>query len=109
MATVETAWRKTDGPARYDGSQVEVLLGDRVELRGWIRRRQGAVNYVPGISEPHAEMEHNALYWIGIALDGGTFTGMLIDPDTGCVLKKVVFLERGSIDQVPPPPDAPFE
>ena len=109
MATVETAWKKSDGPVHYHGGTVPTLLGDRIELRGWIRRRRGVINYVPGLSPPHAEMEHNALHWVGIALENGTFTGILVDPDTGQVLKKVVFLGRGSIDSLAPLPHAPFE
>ena len=108
MATVETAWKKTDGPVRYHGGETTTQLGDRVLLRGWIRRRRGAINYVPGISEAHEEMEHDALYWVGIAVDGGTFTGVLVDPDTGCTLEQLVFLERGSIESVEPIPEAPF-
>jgi hypothetical protein len=109
MATVETAWKKSDGPVRYHKSETGVELGDRIEVRGIIRRRRGIVNSVPGISEPHPEMEFNALYWVGISFDNGTFTGVLVDPDTGCVLKKVVFLGRGSPDPERRLPDAPFE
>lgn len=59
MATVETAWRKSDGPVRYHGGTVTTELGDRVtvlginldygdelsadELRQWIEK-----NDVPG-------------------------------------------------------------
>lgn len=109
MATAETAWKKSDGPVRYHGGSPTVELGDRVEVRGWFRKRQGAVNYVPGISPEHEEMEHNYLYWTGIALDNGQFTGMLVDPDTGCTLKQLVFVGRGSIQSVEPIPPAPFE
>lgn len=109
MATHLTAWKKTDGPVRYHGGEREVRLGDRVELRGLLRRRRGSVNYVPGVSEPNPEMEHNALYWVGIALDNGTFTGVIVDPDTGCTREKIVFIERGAVDKVAPVPDAPWE
>ena len=109
MATVETAWKKTDGPVRYFDSEREVHLGDRVLLRGWFRRREASVNYVPGISEYHSEMEHNHLFWVGLAFDAGTFTGILVDPDTGCTLKNLVFLERGPIDRVDAVPEAPWE
>lgn len=109
MATVDTAWKKTDGPVRYFGGTVTAQLGDRVALRGVFRKRRGALNYVPGISPPHEEMEHNALYWVGVALENGTFTGVLVNPDTGEILRQVVFLERGSADQVDSIPPAPFE
>ena len=109
MATAETAWKKSDGPVRYHGGEVTTELGDRVELRGFFRRRRGAVNYVPGISPVHEEMEHNALYWVGVALDDGTVTGVLVDPDSGRILKKVVFLERGAPEAAAALPPAPFE
>lgn len=109
MATVTTAWKKADGPVRYHGSDTNVELGDRIEVRGLLRRRRGIVDYVPGISEPHAEMEFNALHWVGISFDDGTFTGVLVDPDSGCVARKVVFLERGPMDPERRLPDAPFE
>jgi hypothetical protein len=54
-------------------------------------------------------MEHNALHWVGIALDNGTFTGVLVDPETGCTLKQLVFVGRGSMDGVAPVPEAPFD
>jgi hypothetical protein len=109
LATLETAWKKSDGPVRYFESNIEIELGDRVELRGWFRRRSATVNYVPGISECHPEMEHNALYWVGLAFDNGTFSGAIVDPDTGCTRKRLVFLGRGSINSVEPIPEAPWE
>jgi hypothetical protein len=109
VATIHTAWKKTDGPVKYHGGQTEVRPGDRVEVRGLFRKRRGVVNYVPGISPPHGEMEHNALYWVGISFTGGVVTGVLVDPDTGWVLKKVVFLEQGAAGDASPLPSAPFE
>jgi hypothetical protein len=109
MATAETAWKKSDGPVRYHGGGVAVELGDRVQVRGWFRTRLGSVNYVPGISPEHEEMEHNLLYWTGVAMDDGTFTGVLVDPDTGRTRKLLVFVERGSMESVTSVPRAPFE
>ena len=40
MATIHTAWKKTDGPVRYHGGQTEVQLGDEVEIRGLFRKRR---------------------------------------------------------------------
>ena len=109
MATAETAWKKSDGPVRYHDGSTPILPGDRVRIRTFLRKRMGSVNYVPGISPAHEEMEHDALYWVGIALDNGWFTGAIVDPDTGCTRKGVVFIERGSIASVAPVPPAPFE
>lgn len=109
MATAETAWKKSDGPVRYSCGTREVVLGDRILLKGLLRRRDGSVNYVPGLSHLHSEMEHNSLYWVGIAFDDGTFTGVLVDPDTGRVPKKVIFLERGEGSGPRALPEAPFD
>jgi len=109
VATIHTAWKKTDGPVRYHGAQNQVRLGDRVEMRGLFRKRHGVINYVPGISPVHGEMEHNGLYWVGVSFLDGTFTGIIVDPDTGCIRKKVVFLERGVAETAPPLPPEPFE
>ena len=109
MAAVETAWKKSDGPVRYFGGEVTAQIGDRIELRGRFRKRRGILNYVPGISVPHPEMEHHALHWVGIALDNGTFTGVLVDPETGWTRKLLVFVGRGSMDGVASVPEAPFD
>jgi hypothetical protein len=109
MATVQTAWRKTDGPVRYHGGQTDVRPGDVVEIRGLFRKRRGVVNYVPGISAVHGEMEHNGLYWVGVALLDGTMTGLVVDPDSGCLRKQAVLLERGAADTATPLPPDPFE
>ena len=91
MATIHTAWKKTDGPVKYHGGETDVRPGDRVEVRVFFRRRRGIINYVPGISPAHGEMEHNALYWVGISFARGDFTGILVDPDTGCSLEEDLF------------------
>jgi hypothetical protein len=109
MASIYTAWKKTDGPVRYHGGQQAVLLGDRVESRGLFRKRRGVINYVPGVSQPHGEMEHNGLHWVGISFAGGAFSGVVVDPDSGCIQKKIVFLERGAAEAATPLPPEPFE
>jgi hypothetical protein len=94
---------------RYFGGEVTAQLGDRIELRGLLRKRRGVLNYVPGLSVPHPEMEHHALHWVGIALDNGTFTGVLVDPETGWTLKQLVFVGRGLMDGGASVPAAPFD
>ena len=105
MATIRTAWRKTDGPACYHEAKVAIKLGDRIEYRGIFRKRRGVVNYVPGISAVHPEMEHGGLHRVGIAFDNGTFSGVLVDPDTGSTLKKLFILNRGDASAIPPLPE----
>jgi len=109
MATFETAWRKEHGPVKYYASNVPVNLGDIVELRVWFKWRRARINYVPGISKPHSEMEHNALFWIGIVREDGRFVADIVDPDTGCTRKIVRFLSRGTMDELPSVPEEPWE
>lgn len=41
----------------YDGTQEEVQLGDRIEVRRWLRKpRYARVCYIPGISSTHPEI-----------------------------------------------------
>lgn len=37
-------------PIRYSESDVEVHLGDRVEIKVWFKRRSGRIVYLPGFS-----------------------------------------------------------
>lgn len=90
----ETAWNKSDGPVRYFESKTAVELGDRVLLKGWFRKREAQVCYVPGISEYRSDMEYNDLYWVGLALDNGDTTETIVDEDTGCTRKNVELLDR---------------
>src|SRR5215471_45428 len=81
---------------RYADGQT-VLLGDHILYksmlfwRGW---KPGRVSYVPGASPIHPEMEHNNLSWLGISGDDGTFRGMLVDPKTYAISKKLRFVKR---------------
>lgn len=86
-----------------------VDLGDVVELRVWFIWRRARISYVPGISKPHGEMEHNGLFWIGIVRDDGRFVADIVDPDTGSTRKIVRFVSRGSADGLPPVPEEPWE
>lgn len=84
-------------PCYLDGSPV--LLGDRVELRVWVRlfrRVRGTVVYVPGISKRRPQLERDGLSWVGIRLDdSGTVIGSWVEPKTKLLEKKVRLLERG--------------
>jgi hypothetical protein len=74
-----------------------VMEGDHVSYksmlfwRGW---KPGRISYVPGVSQPHPEMEHDGLTWVGVSGDNGTFRGVLVDPDTHTIAESVKFLRR---------------
>lgn len=98
------------GFALYADGTTQVLPGDQVELRVWahlFKKEQGVVNYVPGISKPHKEMEHGGLTWVGIRLGDGMVVGHLVDPKTKRLKKGIRFIRRGATEELPP--DQPLE
>ena len=95
---------------RYADNEI-VLLGDHVSYRSllfWRGWKSGRISYVPGVSKPHPEMEHDALTWVGVSGEDGTFRGVIVDPRTGLVKDSVRFLRRSdgtpylTPDQIPP-------
>lgn len=80
-----------------DGTAVQ--LGDRVELRVWVRlfrRSPGVVVYVPGISQRRPQMEHDGLAWVGVRLDhGGAVVGSWVEPATNRLQGGIRLVRRG--------------
>lgn len=114
MATFQTAWKKSDGPVRYSDRITTVELGDQIKVRTLFGSRCGVITYVPGNSRVNDEMEHGCMHWVGITFEkrnliSGTFSGVLVDPDSGCTLKKLIFIKRGSKENARSFPEAPFE
>lgn len=73
-----------------------VSLGDRIRTRLWfLFPTRGIVVFVPGISEPDEEFERDGLRWVGVKGDDGSLFGELVDPESGCLSKRVVFLGKG--------------
>jgi hypothetical protein len=73
-----------------------VLPGDRVSVRWFLRRRPGAVIYVPGISKRRGTYEHNGLTWVGVSLPDRWAIGEIVLPDTRTLKPSVRFLGRGT-------------
>jgi hypothetical protein len=73
-----------------------VRVGDEVCVRGWFRRLQGRVDYVPGQSPKDNEMEFNGLSWVGIKIVGHAHRGHLVDPDTARLDRRVQFVRRAA-------------
>ena len=90
----------------YHDRTMPVLLGDRVQLRVFLRRRMGQVTYVPGISAVNEELEYGGLTWVGIQIDNGPAVGKLVDPTTSSLEKAVRFVGR---DTPTHPPIQPGE
>jgi hypothetical protein len=79
---------------RYFGSEDGVELGDHVELRGFFRKTQGRVSYLPGQPRHSAELDHGGLVSVGIQTRRGTFLGVFVDPDTLELKQSVKLLRR---------------
>jgi hypothetical protein len=80
----------------YADGVTPVLPGDRVSVRLFLRRRQGEVIYVPGISKRRGAYEHNGLTWVGVSLPDRWAIGSLVLPETQSLQPSVRFLERGT-------------
>ena len=91
--------------ASYFDRSIRVLLGDRVQLRVFLRKRTGQVTYVPGISAVNEEMEHGGLTWVGIQIDNGPTVGKLVDPSCLALEKGIRFLGRAELVHSPILPD----
>ena len=80
----------------YADGITAVLPGDRVSVRWFLRRRPGAVIYVPGISKRRGTYEHNGLTWVGVSLPDRWAIGEIVLPDTRTLKPSVRFLGRGT-------------
>ena len=80
----------------YADGITAVLPGDRVSVRWFLRRRPGAVIYVPGISKRRGTYEHNGLTWVGVSLPDRWAIGEIVLPDTRALKPSVRFLGRGT-------------
>lgn len=81
----------------YHGTDVEVQLGDRVEvIRGLLFRRRvgGSVVYLPGVSERHPEMEDETSSDWAIRLDDGTVMSWIYLPEELQPSKRIHFVHR---------------
>jgi hypothetical protein len=96
-------------PVRYHGGDVPVQLGDHVEVRSLFWWKGGRVTYVPGISPTHPELEFNGLMWACVDFYNGTRTGILVDPETGKLLKQARFVRRDPEGFSPLRPDDSFD
>jgi hypothetical protein len=83
----------------YNGTHDEVQLGDRVCIKRWFFREQyGTVCYLPGLSDPHPELENEDGKQWAIRLDDGTVLVMGYSPEDnyGQPKKNLVLVNRGS-------------
>ena len=80
----------------YHGTNEQVELGDRVELKRLLRKPiQGTVIYLPGVSPRHDEMEWPEFSRWAIELDNGTVMSWPYLPDELQTSKRLRLLARG--------------
>lgn len=84
------------GPVTYADGSTSVLPGDRVSLKLFLRRSNGEVIYVPGISKRRGTYEHHGLTWVGVSLADGWAVSTIVLPETGRLKAGVRFLGRGT-------------
>ncbi len=78
---------------RYSTGEI-IQLGDIVEIKGifFTKPKRGYISYIPGISEPHSEMEDE----IGISYVDGGFTSFIVDPLYKVLKESIRFIEHSS-------------
>jgi len=83
---------------RYHDSDIQVLIGDHVEVKlglffwkGW---QKGRIYYVPGLSKEDNTLEHNRLMMVGIHDSRGRRSGHVVQPGSGRLRNNVRFVGR---------------
>jgi hypothetical protein len=103
----------TDHQARqrlyYQGTEIPVIVGDRVVVKSLFgRKRNGVVTYVPGQSKVHSEMEGPGFAQWAITLDdeAGTTLVWTYAPDQLQPARRILFVSRGEApENALPAPD----
>jgi hypothetical protein len=81
----------------YHGTEIEIELGDRVEMSRWIRKPvRGVVCYIPGISSPHSDLEYEGIRQWAIRAEDGAIYPILYEPLRFKPPAKIKFLGRGN-------------
>lgn len=89
----------------YHGTQDEVLLGDRIVIKRWLRKDlTGVVCYIPGKSPKHKDLEYEDVQQWAIRLDDGTVLAMAYDPShhLGQPKKDIRLVTRGEAGLLKP-------
>jgi hypothetical protein len=86
---------------KYFGSNVELAIGDYVQVKGLLwGKRDGRIAYVPGISPAHKEFDTEECTHVGIRIGNGDVMGFPIFPGQTQVGKRVQFVKR-CVDKYP--------
>jgi hypothetical protein len=90
----------------YNGTDIEVRLGDRVKVRRWLLwHKEGTVCYMPGISPANSQFVsvEGILYW-GVLLDDGTLVCWPRFPGDSHTGGAVSLIRRADSGTKPPEP-----
>ncbi|MDD2764575.1 MAG: hypothetical protein PHE83_11435 [Opitutaceae bacterium] len=83
---------------KYHGTDIEVMLGDRVIYRHlFFGKSNGVAAYIPGVSEVNPRIIPNQ--WV-VKLANGKGVFMLFAPELEFAHRRILFVERGSVDDV---------
>jgi hypothetical protein len=88
---------KTHSRLFYFGTKTEIMLGDEILWKRFMRRGiRGKVSYIPGISPKHSDFEYEGIKQWAISLEDSQILMMIYHP-TECQPKKnILFLNRGA-------------
>ena len=91
---------------RYADGDVEVRLGDHVEIKVWFKKRRGRIVYLPGVSPFNAEYEFNGMRWVAIRTSS-MIIGSVVRHETDTLKPKVKFIQRddSSFEKAPDDPE----
>lgn len=86
----------------YHGTDIEVMLGDRVRYtKGlfWRRAVSGRVCYMPGVSNPHPQLDFEGTRMWSIQLENGSNYAWIYCPEEVQPSWRIKFVARdGSVD-----------
>jgi len=83
---------------KYYGSDIDVMLGDRVIYRHLVfGKSNGVVAYIPGVSDPKADKHYDTPDWV-VDLENGKSVFMAFGPDLKFAHRRIQFVERGGTE-----------
>jgi hypothetical protein len=80
---------------RYNGSDIEIKLGDRIQYNHiFFGSSEGVVYYIPGESPVHKEFEYEGIKNWAIKLNSGRVISWIYLPGEVQASKRIQFIER---------------
>lgn len=90
----------------YHGTSIEVMLGDRVLVKRFLRKPiEATVSYIPGISPRNPQLEYEDVKQWDIRLADGSGLVMGYFPEHVQPAQNIMFVSRGAGGEVTPAED----